>query len=491
MSTRDVSVLKDIALRYDMENDSPFRYPDESVLEPVVVSVVDDCQNLMIGFESKSGSATKASGIECAERVKPDATAAEGIFPPATNRGIVKYDPDLYPDGWGGYDGGVEASIMGSWDKAVFERLSEDLSAAKQAADDGRTAESYLDLGGFVWLVRPMGASTGFWKYKWVLESHGIKLYIHSNPGKDTPAVRVRFGFECLARVNLFVAVATLRKTLEKVGFRWEREIVSRVDMQILLEVDICDFAEAMSRSRFVSRCRGSYELYASMESRRIETIMLKSKNVELCIYDKRAQLLKADSVYLDTFYRYILQSDECPEKLTRVEFRVRRGALKRYGIDTFDDLRKSQSALPQLLGTDWFRILAREKVRGSETVIPMAPIWIEVLQAFRYYFGSDSEGCTKHDLKSYKHRSALPKVERVVKQAMGLLSSAASIFLPKVTDIEDVRSYCNDLISRFSEILYFKTVDKQIYNNVVRGRGDVTDWDCRQEIDISLSPFI
>ena len=103
MSSRSVSEIKDIALRSDMENDSPFRLPDEMQLKPVSADVVDECNNLMIGFGGKPQTAAEASGIGCADRLaEPDATHADGGNPPATNRGMVKYQTEEYPDHWGG-----------------------------------------------------------------------------------------------------------------------------------------------------------------------------------------------------------------------------------------------------------------------------------------------------------------------------------------------------------------------------------------------------
>lgn len=487
MGTRSVRDLSDFALRYDLENDSPFKIPDENTLQPIEPLVVDESMNLVIGFDDKS--AAEASGIRCAaRRAEPDATHAEDDNPPATNRGMVKYQKGDFPDGWGGYDGGVEASIYGKWDKYLFEKLTPILDAAKKASDDGDGCGCYIDLGGFVWFVRPMGANAGFWKYKWVLESHGIKLYIHSNPCPTTPAVRVRFGFECLARTDLFVAVRTLRKVLESVGFNWDYEILSRVDMQVLLPVNIYDFLHAMEGSRVVTRCRGKLVTHFNLFTSRLETITVSSHNVELCIYDKRAQLFTADSRYFMTFCKYVLGGDQVPEYLTRVEFRIRRDMLKRYGISSFSDLYRSQSALPQLLGTDWFRILKDPKVRGSEKEQALSPLWVRVLEAFRHYFVTGSQGRSKGDLQASKVRVVAPKVERVIKQAMGLLSSAASTFLPRVSDVEDVVLYCRELIDRYGQNLYFKTVEKQIENSVVHAMSE--DWDCRSEIDLSLAPF-
>ncbi len=102
----------------------------------------------------------------------------------------------------------------------------------------------------------------------------------------------------------------------------------------------------------------------------RIETVTLRSQNAELCIYDKRAQVYQSDQLYFLTFHEYVMRDSKMPEHLTRVEFRFRREMLARYGIDTFQQLRESQEALPQVFGRDWFRILERDKVRGYENFL-------------------------------------------------------------------------------------------------------------------------
>lgn len=121
------------------------------------------------------------------------------------------------------------------------------------------------------------------------------------------------------------------------------------------------------------------------------------------------------------------------PKKLTRIEFRFKREMLRRYGITSFDDLEQSDAALLAVTCQDWFRLLDREKVRGSENEIADAPIWARVKAAFNHYFGK-TEGTTRtaEGLREFRPISEVGAVERVVKQAIGRLSSAAAVMMEK-----------------------------------------------------------
>lgn len=486
---RTVEDIRNYAERYDLENDSPFA-EDEFQFQSQFLDVVEGVQG-MIKFEDSD----KKSGCDCAKR---NATlfglknVGSDLKAPADNMGFVKYHGREYSPTWGGYDGGVEASIEGEWDGVLFENLRTDLDRCKQAAENDNFEDSFLELGKFVWKVSDKGANAGFFKYKYVLESHGVKLYIHSNPIGPVIPVRVRFGFECLARTDLFEAVETLRKELQISGFTWRTETLSRVDMQVLLPVDIYEFMAAMKPQRVITRCRGKVDFVCDAKTMRLQTILLRSSNAELCIYDKKAQVWESDAIYFETFHRWVLRG-EMPEHLTRVEFRFRRGLLRRYGVNTFKDLRSSQAAICQLFGSEWFRILDRDKVRGSEKEIANSPIWQRTLDAFLFYFGRDfrKSDRSKHDLKAYKPKCESPKIDRVFKQGLGCLASVASLTLTKVLDGREVVDFLLGKLSVSADVLYNKVIRKQIVNEVRRlfvpALDEKSNFDCQQEISLSL----
>ena len=234
--------------------------------------------------------------------------------------------------------------------------------------------------------------------------------------------------------------------------------------------------------------------MYASLKTGKIETITISSENCELCIYDKHRQVLVSDPVYYDTFCKEFLgdEMDLVPKNLTRVEFRFKRGFLRRYGVDNFDDLQKSAYALVEIASRDWFRILARDKVRGSENEIPDAPIWAHVRAAFEYYFyETDSKNKSMSDLKNNRVVRPAPSVDRLIKQAMGCLSSAASFMLEKVFSVSQLVEYYTQVVTQEADETLTKVSEKQIYNQIVRGftRSKSPDYTTLDEIQEGLAP--
>ena len=485
--------LEDYAERFARENSSPFEVPTEFDLE-----FFEEPQIFGLSAEVASHAGRPAGPSADSQSIENGTGPGGGRanaspLAPASNTGPAKYQ---FPRNWGGYDGGCEASFMGEWDEKHFEKLVERLDHARQAADDGKTALSYIKFGGFIWLVRASGAGIGFFKYKYVLESHGVKLYIHSNPKNGIPPVCVRFGFECLARTDLFNAVETLRKCLYDECFRIKEEKISRVDMQVMIPVNISEFVSAMQAGpRVCTRCRGGFQMFASLKTGKIETITIHSENCELCIYDKHRQVMTADPVYYDTFCKVFLGDEMAlvPKDLTRVEFRFKRGFLRRYGVENFDDLKKSAFALLEIASGDWFRILERDKVRGSENEIADAPIWAHVRAAFKYYFReTDPQNKTSSDLKNNKLVRPAPVVDRLIKQAMGCLSSVASFMLEKVFSPSQLVNFYTETVAKEADQTFNKVAEKQIFNQIVRGfnRSKKPDYTTLEEIQEGLAPL-
>ena len=255
---------------------------------------------------------------------------------PAFNKGSVGYR-----ENFGGFDGGVEAGFDGTWDSAAFEALTARLDEAKQEANDGHFDGQFVRLDKKPWKVWPKGSSSAGSgpKYKFILEHHGVKLYIHSNPQGDIQPVRVRFGAVCLMQTDLYSAVNALKELLAKIGFRITSEKLTRVDMQVMLERPFKDFQEALKPGHVVTRCRGKLLPAANLLTKKLETLSIRSSSMELCIYDKKAELNQSDYVYYVVFDSCVLNGYS-PEHLTRVEFRFRRETLKRFGVNTFEDLR-------------------------------------------------------------------------------------------------------------------------------------------------------
>jgi hypothetical protein len=475
-----VEELNERAELYDYERLTPFSMPESmEVFSDTPLPLESFVETLLRRKQLKKSELNRIDLSQCEERTLRQVVSV----PPADNMGGVKYQR-IY----GGYDGGVEAGFEGTWGKSQFERVKELLSLAKQAADDGDDEKSYVEFGGRLWKVSAKGASSGGSapKYKFVLEHHGIKLYIHSNPKGGIQPVRVRFGFHALAKASLWECVETLRDTLSKEGFRITEEKLTRVDMQVLLERSLQDFVKAMQGDTVVTLCRGKFTQISNLRTGEVETILLKSETTELEIYDKRTQILAADKETYELFRRFVLGSGPLPEYLTRVEFRFHRESLKRYGINSFDDLKESALALIQIATSEWFRILETSKVRGSENTQKISPLWQEVVDAFEYYFSESNEievERTRQDLQSYVPDKDGTKIDRLVKQAVGCLASVGAFCLDKIEDGEQLLDYGVTRLREYLVDMVIKYKEKRVFNEVVKGfvPGDLS---CEETLD-------
>ncbi|MDO4551765.1 MAG: hypothetical protein Q4C96_11005 [Planctomycetia bacterium] len=392
-------------------------------------------------------------------------------LPPFTNRGLVKYHGSgIYPDTWGGYDGGVELGVYGIW-RFGFADLIKQLEKAKTLAADGDELSQYVDLAGYVVKVSMTGARCGGCVYKYVVEFCGLKVYFHSNARGNIAPVRVRFGFASLINKNLFEVYDSFCFWLHCLGFRKEREIISRVDMQVLTPHDIEDIFFSMRGDRVVTLCRGKMETHFNLKTARLETISIKSKTMELCVYDKLAQLSSVDPVYFSLFQNYVL-SEVASENLTRVEFRFRRDFLKRYGITTIDDLRKSQLALIEIACLEWFRILENPKVRGSEREQKIHPLWEDICNRFFYYFGKETDTKNRKQIKSYRSPRSVSRVERLITMALGTLSSAASLELSEIESTEQVLNYVFKILEqnklRLTQRAQLRQIDREVTQSYI-----------------------
>ncbi|MDR2408072.1 MAG: hypothetical protein LBE13_08175 [Bacteroidales bacterium] len=406
-----------------------------------------------------------------AVRQFPDSALSEsGNLPPAGNTGGVNR---MY----GGFDGGCEFGFSGFWNDEQFEKLCEKLDYCRCASDFLDDERSYITLCSKVWKVSDKGASYGALKYKYVIIHHGIKIYIHSNPVGNIQPVRVFMGFHVLCKMSIFSCFDNLVRFLEFIGFNVQSELLSRIDCQVLLERPISDFIFALSKVSendcLVTQCRGNLQRYVNLRSRKTETIMLTSESMELVIYDKRSQILKQDKETYELFRRYVLGGGELPPDLTRVEFRFRRDCLRRYGINTFYDLRVSIRSLLSIVSFDWFRILAKPKCRDNTHKQIINPLWQEVREQFDYFFSLENQEQierNREELKQYVPIKDITRINQLVKQAGGCLAAVAAFGVDRLDNSEELLDFSVHKLREVLKNMVEKYRKRRIDNEVLKG---------------------
>lgn len=465
--------------------------PDESEALDELFAIPESVASpLLSGMETRSepGAAGAPARAASSSRGNDRAGSRRAACPPTTNRGALKRTPSTgepsKPDRsfcvgpakrcganfgdlsnvsyYGGYDGGCEIGYYGAWadpesSVSFYNLLKPQLAALKeQATKCEGEAVVVVNLAGVDFVVGPRGSGGRGCSYAYILKSGGVTLLVHENPKGGIQPIRVHFGFTSLHNRAFFSVVERVEKLLADVGFEIERSVVSRVDLQVTLTVDpqvlfsaICNGQSVASARRFDWRFQGS----------RMETFTAGS-DTQICIYDKAQELLaKQDTeklaavsaMFPDGFF-----------ELTRVEYRLRRDALRNMEIHSWQDLKEKEADLIDYLTGRWFRILNCRPSKGNETRCKAHPVWKLVTYAFKTSF-DDQNDVADDDKKPLERRD--PNVVRcepveLENQFIGVLASWLSKKLGYQTDIQKAWRYVID----FLELQFPQIVKKANY---------------------------
>ena len=374
----------------------------------------------------------------------------------------------------GGYDGGVEVGFNGEWSPLKFKSLCQTLETAKIAAENDVSDERFVTLDNLTFAVNPHGANNGA-HYKYVIEGSGTKIYIHANPKGPIQPVRIRYGFESLAGRDLFHVHANTLDWLKEIGFTVQKETVSRVDLQVMLFRAIADLITPIFANRSVKRA--SKFTFHGKGNTTITSYTLGSK-IQLCIYDKRRELIDTcDEVKMSLLVNDCL-GGEFPDELTRIEYRLRRDALKYFGINTIQDLLEKENALVDYLTFDWFRLLKVEKSRSNSATQEIDNVWQEVRDLFFEYFPGPVEN-RKPIERNNSRREVKCTGDSLIKQAVGCLATAAALAKGVFETECQALSFVADVVTEKVKTLVNRVRERVVELGIVRGVEvpDAIDW--------------
>jgi len=408
--------------------------------------------------------------LPCSE---PDSSVADSFVSEGASENPANFPPGGLTGGVnrsfsGGYDGGIEVSLFGDWFpgdddncSAFFRSLELAKHSAREKTGDYKSGNEFLTLGGREWVVSPYGTS-GSVCYSYQLRSEGVVLLIHNNGSDRIPALRVKYEFDSLWGRDLQCVHYTLLEYLREIGFVFNREVLSRIDLQVTLNLDIDFVHEALSDNRIVSRVKR----WTTVVSPQGKLKYLRGgTDLQICIYDKSDELVSTNK-FDKSVKIYSQFKDLVDLSLTRVEFRFRRESLKVFGLNTIDEFYRRIADVVDYLTGDWFRILASSKVRGCESSQKISPEWALVRKAFRSVFVLDR-------LKTaplHKDNSVKVDYYPIFRQALGCLSSAYSIDRSSVLSYEEFCEVVLKDIYRQMPGLYADYRRKLDLNRVLKG---------------------
>jgi len=370
----------------------------------------------------------------------------------------------------GGYDGGVELGFDGKWHDKTFERIIATLEAGRVASQQKGNDARFTTLGERRFLVQPYGGGKSV-NYRYIIEGDGIKLYFHHKPDGGIQPVRLRYGFESLVGCNLFRVHDETRHWLNRLGFVIEKETLSRVDLQVMIPRETSEFLRPIANGQMVTKVLkwDNHGYGAAAQTFKI------GSDIEICIYDKSAEMLKA---IVSDPNKYCLMTMICfgrnwapnTSPVTRIEFRLRRDALKVKSINSMKDLQEIEPALVEWLTTKWFRILDAPKVRGHENKQAVHPVWQEVQEAFRAYFPGING--VRREIQSNRKRRLSCESTPLIKQAGGCLATAIALQFGKQPTKQQLMHLVNAVLETIDDRILERTNERAEEFQVTTGLG-------------------
>ena len=153
----------------------------------------------------------------------------------------------------------VYISIYGSWNPGMFPIISKRFDGMKAAAESGDMERSFMQVGdGDMIRMDQAGAKKGVY-YRWVFEWEGNRVYVlNRENGSETVAlISVQFGSLPLMRNGLDVLWEAFLGLISHLGFKFEREIISRIDPCVdLAGVNVTEFIQPWLSFNFITRGR-------------------------------------------------------------------------------------------------------------------------------------------------------------------------------------------------------------------------------------------
>ena len=224
------------------------------------------------------------------------------------------------------------------------------------------------------------------------------------------------------------------RDFIESLGGIIRKEKLSRVDIALDMPgVGMDEFFAAFNEKRYISRIKS----HGFTESNGL-TLKFGESPLLLRIYDKLAETKKCANSLKAFAMQDRRWGGKIPDKAIRVEFELRRDALKERGIDSVDDYFTKRADLVNYLVRGWFRFTTEsvDRENKNQSRAEVLPLWKDVQTAFESWAGSPV-GCSLEPLNL-----EAVDVSQCFKQALGVIKAAAKYQGKNNLNTEELLSY-------------------------------------------------
>lgn len=254
-------------------------------------------------------------------------------------------------------------------DQPIFETLD----TLKASAKENRSPELLL-VGDVQGLVQSYGSK----RYSWVIQTKYFTLQISPHFKNPTiPPLNVQVRSYALWLLGLDPAIKKLNDYLQGLGFtgpfQWKP---SRVDLCVDHETEnylpyVSQVAKTRSRQKqIITDC--DQVLY----------VRFGKGDVQVRFYDKAREILNSQKLWFYDLWRRDPGVHPEGQSVYRIEFQLRRKALKEFSINSIDDINNKLLNLWSYLTKNWCSFIIPQADRHKYRQKPY-PFWEQVRTAF------------------------------------------------------------------------------------------------------------
>jgi hypothetical protein len=364
----------------------------------------------------------------------------------------------------------LHIGLFVEWKEPDFFTNLENLK--QECVDDNFKPRPILLKGFENFIMYPAGKKGG---YGWHISTSDIHIFLsRHDPRGSTPNVFVEIGsISCWTRgVHDVLAFVETLFALQSGYFL--KKIINRVDLAVdFVGLDIHQTG-IFNRDKWVKLAR-TYRIYGAGRRDNTAAFGFTSRSIiSLRIYDKLLEL-QDDPAKLAIFKNIWGIPEKHEKPVTRVEFQLRKDALKEFKAQKYDDFTTKIQGIWDYLCKEWFR-LAHVTSRNNTQEAQNTEWWNIVTETA---WSKDAVYVERQSLKPSK------AVEPLIDQAAGIAISVCAYLKRSADDIEDIIETFNHRIRDKLLDLYTNKYEEFIDKFVVRQS------DCWDSLYCSTDPAL
>lgn len=391
----------------------------------------------------------------------------EGAAGPGGDRGITP--PQTLQPGGEDY---MEVCLYISWQDDRWQALTAMLDAGKEEAvvakQEHMRAPTPIASIGEGWYIHPQGYVLGGKggkgpQVRWKLEREGVRLGLlnRQTPHETLPNAHVVItGDVMLAAGGLDALWPRVRAWVEGLGAEIVAEKVSRVDACYdIFDVPVSEFYDAFHEGRVVTRAKKSAEFGEGgwkvwKRGRRVTGFTVGAAPA-LTIYDKREECHDPAVLAMLIERKW---GGQCPEIVTRAEFRLRSEFLrdgrwlpheqrrskcrKAKVVQTVGDWIAHRVAVVEYLTRRWVRFVREGFDRRHTERAESTGFWAAICEGFAKLWDR-----LAHQPPAFEYSKVTD--ETMIRQAIGCFTRAVAMRRTQVENADDFLGECVDMLAR------------------------------------------